>query len=160
MAQARRALAVAALAAALTACSAGPEAGVRMDAGARDAGAGDTVVEVHRSESCACCKEHEAYLAATGFIVESVVEEDMAAFKDAHGVPAEARSCHTAVVAGYVVEGHVPQEAIDELLRTRPTVDGIAVAGMPPGAPGMGGVATSPLDVLTFTDGEVDPAPR
>lgn len=150
----RRGLAVAAMAVTLAACSGGQTA-VGPQESARGASAGTGVVEVHRSDSCECCKEHERYLTAAGFVVDSVVEEDMAAFKDAHGVPRAVRSCHTALVDGYVVEGHVPQEAIDELLRTRPAVDGIAVAGMPPGSPGMGGVATDPLEVVTFTGDEV-----
>lgn len=111
---------------------------------------------VHRSATCECCKEHERYLATGGLVVESVVEDDMVAFKDAHGVPRDVRSCHTALIDGYVVEGHVPQAAIDELLATRPGVDGIAVAGMPPGAPGMGGVATDPLEVVSFTGESVE----
>lgn len=142
-----------ALAITLAACDGAPaDTAARGD---RPAASQETVVQVHRSATCQCCEGHERHLADTGLAVESTIEEDIEAFKDDHGVPAEARSCHTALIDGYVVEGHVPRAAIDTLLRTRPAVDGIALPGMPPGAPGMGGEAQGPLEVVSFTDGEV-----
>ncbi len=63
--------------------------------------------------------------------------DDLAPVKGKHGVPSALRSCHTALVEGYVIEGHVPADLIDRLLRERPKVAGLAVAGMPAGAPGM-----------------------
>lgn len=150
-----RGIVAGAMVAALVAgCSSAPgeEASLRTPEGGEVA----AVVEVHRSATCQCCEGHERHLVEEGFGVRTVIEGDMVAYKDAHDVPQEVRSCHTALVDGYVVEGHVPQEAIDELLRTRPAVDGIALPGMPPGAPGMNGVATKPLEVVSFTDGEVE----
>jgi len=84
----------------------------------------------------------------------------MAEFKAANGVPASAGSCHTALVDGYVVEGHVPAVAIIQLLQERPDAVGLALPGMPPDAPGMGGDATmwDAQEVLLIqTDGQLVP---
>ena len=81
----------------------------------------------------------------------------MGEIKTRYGVPLALQSCHTAIVDGYVVEGHVPVAEIERLLVERPAVAGITVPGMPAGSPGMevAGVADQPYDVLTFTeDGE------
>jgi hypothetical protein len=70
--------------------------------------------------------------------------------KAKHGVPPALRSCHTALVGGYVVEGHVPADVISRLLKEKPPVTGVAVPGMPPGSPGMESRNPQPYDVLTF----------
>jgi hypothetical protein len=116
-----------------------------------------TFVEVHRSPGCSCCHEWEAYLADHGFQVSAADDPDIVAFKAAHGVPPMAQSCHTALIDGYVVEGHVPIAAIADLLAARPAIDGIALPGMPPGSPGMGGVLQGPLEVLALAGGETSP---
>ena len=77
------------------------------------------------------------HLREAGFPVTPVDVDDLAPVKGKHGVPAALRSCHTALVEGYVIEGHVPADLIDRLLRERPKVVGLAVPGMPAGAPGM-----------------------
>lgn len=110
-------------------------------------------VEVYKSPSCECCHEWEAYLREHGVTVRPVPTEDMAAVKDARGVPSEAMSCHTAIVDGYTVEGHVPVEAIEDLLTERPDIDGIALPGMPPGSPGMPGEKEAPFEILAIDDG-------
>src|SRR5262249_27026210 len=77
---------------------------------------------------------------------------EIEALKDEKGVPRAARSCHTAVIDGYVIEGHVPVADVKRLLQTRPKVAGLAVPGMPQGSPGMevaSGV-TDPFDVIAF----------
>jgi hypothetical protein len=74
---------------------------------------------------------------ANGFDVKAENVEDIAAVKAKHGVPTQAASCHTSLVGGYVVEGHVPADAVKRLLSERPKVTGIAVPGMPMGSPGM-----------------------
>ncbi len=111
------------------------------------------VVTVYRSPSCTCCHEWEAYMANHGFTVRSMSVDDMAAVKLEHGVPLDASSCHTAVVDGYVIEGHVPAEAVEALLAERPAIDGIALPGMPTGSPGMPGEPAGPLEVLAIADG-------
>lgn len=70
--------------------------------------------------------------------------------KAEHGIPRDLEACHTAVVEGYVVEGHVPADAIQRLLRERPAVAGLAVPGMPEGAPGMEGPRPQPYEIIAF----------
>lgn len=113
-------------------------------------------VEVYKSPSCECCHEWEAYLREHGVPVRSVPTEDMVAVKDAHEVPSEAWSCHTAIVDGYVVEGHVPVEAIEDLLAAAPDIDGIALPGMPSGSPGMPGEKEAPFEILALRDGATE----
>jgi hypothetical protein len=114
-------------------------------------------VEVHRSPGCGCCHEWEDYLAAHGFAVSAADDPDIVAFKARHGVPPMAQSCHTALIDDYVVEGHVPVAAIEDLLSRRPAIDGIALPGMPAGSPGMDGELEGPLEVLALSGGRVSP---
>ena len=140
-----------ALAGVAAACSSD---GSSADAGPTEAdGVGTALVEVHKSPGCECCAGWEEYMTSHGFIVESIEEADLVAFKEARGVPSEAWSCHTALIDGYTVEGHVPVEAIEDLLAERPDIDGIALPGMPAGSPGMPGEKTSPFEVLAIDDG-------
>jgi hypothetical protein len=111
------------------------------------------VVDVYKSPSCTCCHEWEAYLRGLGYEVRSLPTDDMVAVKARFGLPQEAWSCHTAVIDGYAVEGHVPAEAIVDLLATRPAIDGIALPGMPAGSPGMPGAQEAPFEVLAIDDG-------
>jgi hypothetical protein len=102
----------------------------------------ETLPEIHVSKDpgCGCCGDWVEYLKADGFAV-SVTELDpeaLATLKLAKGIPAEAVSCHTAEVAGYAIEGHVPAGDIRRLLAERPDALGLAVPGMPFGSPGMG----------------------
>ena len=92
------------------------------------------------------------HLRASGFPVKTVDLDDLAPIKRKYGVPAALESCHTALVEGYVVEGHVPADLIDRLLRERPRIAGLVVPGMPLGAPGMEspGERPEPYQVLAF----------
>jgi hypothetical protein len=94
-------------------------------------------VAVYKSATCGCCAKWNDHMRTAGFTVNSTDLPDVAAVKDKHGVPAALRSCHTAVVGGYVIEGHVPADVIKKLLRERPAIVGIAAPGMPTGSPGM-----------------------
>lgn len=91
---------------------------------------------------------------ANGYPVEERNVADSVAVKLDHSVPQELYSCHTAVVDGYTIEGHVPAAEIDRLLAERPDIAGLAVAGMPIGSPGMEteGVANQPFDVIAFDE--------
>lgn len=109
-----------------------------------------TVVTVYFSPTCGCCKEWIRYLQAHGVQVHGVLQDDLRPLKERLGVPEAVRSCHTARVGPYTVEGHVPVEAIARLLQERPPVAGIAVPGMPAGAPGMGGTPAGPLEIVAF----------
>lgn len=92
---------------------------------------------VYRDPNCTCCGGWIEHLKAKGFPVKNVPTADMIAFKQEHGVTEELASCHTAIVDGYVVEGHVPSDDIKRLLTQKPNISGIAVPGMPVGTPGM-----------------------
>jgi hypothetical protein len=94
-------------------------------------------VTVYKSPSCGCCSKWIDHMRANGFEVTSHNVDDIAALKAKHGVPSRAASCHTSLIGDYVVEGHVPADAVKRLLRERPNVRGLAVPGMPMGSPGM-----------------------
>ena len=108
-----------------------------------------------KDPSCGCC-DHWADHLREGMEAEIAVSQsaDMAGVKDSHGVPVELRSCHTMIVDGYVIEGHVPAADIARLLDERPEgVRGLAVPGMPVGSPGMEmGDRTQPYQVVAFGD--------
>ena len=106
-------------------------------------------VTVYKSATCGCCSNWIEHMRANGFMVTSHDVEDVGAVKTKYGVPPEAGSCHTSLVDGYVVEGHVPADTIKRLLRERPKVAGIAVPGMPVGSPGME-VPGRPADSYTI----------
>ncbi len=92
---------------------------------------------MHKSATCGCCSKWAARMREAGFEVEEAIEADMAAIKTKFGVPAAMQSCHTAQIEGYIVEGHVPADALHRLLAERPRVTGVAAPGMPGGSPGM-----------------------
>ena len=111
-----------------------------------------TRMVVYKSPTCGCCTKWVDIMRANGFAVEVHDQDDVTPIKDASGVPESARSCHTAQVGGYVVEGHVPVADIRRLLRERPQVAGIAAGGMPVGSPGMEvGNRRDAYDVVSFT---------
>ena len=112
-------------------------------------------MSVYRSPDCNCCHLWAAIAEQAGWTVVTADRPDMAAFKAETGVPEHVASCHTAIIDGYFVEGHVPLAAIERLLAERPAIDGIALPGMPAGSPGMGGVAEGPFEILAISGGEV-----
>jgi hypothetical protein len=108
-------------------------------------------VLVYKSQYCGCCGGWIEHMEANGFQVVAQNTEEMAAVKERFGVRSEHASCHTAVVDGYVVEGHVPADDVKRLLTERPQVAGIAAPGMPIGSPGMEqGDTKQPYDVVSF----------
>lgn len=107
-------------------------------------------ITVYRNPQCGCCERWATLMRNHGFTVHMRDVADVDAFAAAHGVPPALRSCHTALVEGYVVEGHVPADQIERLLRERPPVKGIAVPGMPQGSPGMEGPNPQHYDVMSF----------
>ncbi len=92
------------------------------------------------------------HLQENGFEVEvqEVGDAALSAMKSEHGVPEHLEGCHTGVVDGYVIEGHVPADVMTRLLRERPDVIGLSVPGMPPGSPGMESANPVPYNVITF----------
>ena len=108
-------------------------------------------ITVYRDPSCSCCGGWIAHLAASGFQPIEISTLNMDTLKQQHSVPNDLASCHTAVMQGYVIEGHVPVEDIKRLLAEHPKVTGIAVPGMPVGTPGMeNGDQREPFTVFSF----------
>jgi hypothetical protein len=111
--------------------------------------AAPTVITVYHSPTCGCCKKWVSYLQANGFTVKSIEQEDLSGVQADAGVTGKLASCHTALVQGYVIEGHVPAADIQRLLREKPKVTGLTAPGMPGAGPGMD-AGKDPYDVLTF----------
>ena len=109
--------------------------GTGMEAGSDDKL--EKVVTVYRSPSCGCCGAWMAHMKNNGFEVVDKPMAELAELKRRYQIPAQLRSCHTALVAGYIIEGHVPASDIQRLLSEHPKVAGLAVPGMPAGSPGM-----------------------
>lgn len=108
-------------------------------------------ITVYRSPTCGCCGKWIDHLKENNFDVKDIVSDEMDAIKARHGIPKEMASCHTAIVDGYVVEGHVPASDITNMLKTRPKVAGLAVPDMVTGSPGMEmGGRVDPYDVMSF----------
>jgi hypothetical protein len=114
------------------------------------AGAARPPLTVYKDPSCGCCKAWIAHMEKSGFVVTAHDDADMDALKDHYGVPSGVRSCHTALVGNYVVEGHVPAGDVDRLLKEQPKVAGLSVPGMVMGSPGMEGSMSKPYTVLAF----------
>lgn len=116
-------------------------------------------MEVYRSPSCGCCLKWVEHLRSNGasIKVHDLQASELDRVKGQRHVPAKLKSCHTGVVAGFVVEGHVPWVDIKKMLDTRPKILGLSVPGMPLGSPGMEdrGGRRQPYDVLSFSEGGV-----
>lgn len=94
-------------------------------------------INVFRSPTCGCCGLWIEHMRDAGFQINDHITEDMAAIKEQYDIPDNLTSCHTAVVDGYVVEGHIPAADVARLLTEKPDIAGITVPGMPVGSPGM-----------------------
>jgi len=110
------------------------------------------LVEVFKSPTCGCCANWVEIMRKSGFTVHTTDLNDMTQIKKSRGVPLDVQSCHTAVVNGYVVEGHVPPADVHRMLKEKPAIAGIAVGGMPIGSPGMESpyVKAEPYNVMSF----------
>jgi hypothetical protein len=113
------------------------------------ASAEDTIT-VYKSPTCGCCTKWISHLEANGFKVNAIDTKDMYKVKKEAGLHPGLGSCHTGIVDGYTIEGHVPASDIKRLLAERPAVRGLAVPGMPMGSPGMEGPRKDRYSVLTF----------
>ncbi len=105
---------------------------------------------VYKSPSCGCCGGYVEHLRASGFSVNVKSMDDVMPIRERLGVPDDLWSCHTAMVGGYVVEGHVPLVAVRRLLAEKPAVTGIALPGMLEGSPGMSGPKSEPFVIQSF----------
>lgn len=117
----------------------------------RLANAADTIV-VYKTPTCGCCSDWVDHARERGFTVVAHDLDDLTTVKRQLGVPAGRVSCHTSVVRGYTVEGHVPADLIEKMLAERPRIRGLTVPGMPMGSPGMEGPWKDDYDVLAFDD--------
>ena len=115
-----------------------------------------TAITVHKSPTCGCCEKYVDYLRENGFAVKAENESDMDAIKKRHGV-SHVASCHTALVNGYVIEGHVPVSAIRKLLKDKPAIVGISAPGMPMNSPGMGEMKKGTLTVYAVPRNRQEP---
>jgi hypothetical protein len=107
---------------------------------------------MHKNPQCGCCEGYAKYLRRNGFKVTVKETHNMSLISRQNGVPEKLAGCHTTLVGGYVVEGHVPVAAINKLLTERPSIKGIALPGMPEGSPGMTGVKSEPFTIYEISD--------
>jgi hypothetical protein len=110
----------------------------------------EQIVTVHKDPSCGCCSGWVEHLQQAGFTVKAIETADLEPVKTRLGVPADLAACHTAQIAGYIIEGHVPAVALRRLLDEKPSAAGLAVPGMPIGAPGMEGGRPESYEVVLF----------
>jgi len=123
--------------------------GVLSSASVSLANGGEVVV--YKSASCGCCGKWVEHMQRNGFKVVAHNVDSVAAFKAKHRVPEALGSCHTAVIGGYAIEGHVPAETVKRLLKEKPvSVAGISAPGMPQGSPGMESPTPQRYDVVAF----------
>jgi hypothetical protein len=116
--------------------------------------ADDTKVMMYKNPQCGCCEQYAKYLRQNGFDVTEKATHNMSLISRQNGVPEALAGCHTMLIGGYVVEGHVPVSAIRKLLTERPSIKGISLPGMPEGSPGMTGEKTEPFTIYELSDGE------
>jgi hypothetical protein len=117
------------------------------------AGTGSRQATLYKNPQCGCCEGYADYLRKNGFEVTVTATHDLPLLHRQHGVPEGLVGCHTTLVDGYVVEGHVPVAALLRLLTERPPIRGISLPGMPAGSPGMSGEKTAPFTIYELADG-------
>lgn len=108
---------------------------------------------IFKNPQCACCEAYAKYLRENGYQVKLIPTNDLALIQQRQGVPAGLEGCHTTLIGGYFVDGHVPVETLNRLLAQRPNINGITLLGMPMGSPGMGGQKMAPLKVYAVAAG-------
>jgi hypothetical protein len=107
-------------------------------------------VALFKNPGCGCCDGYADYLRGHGFTVEVTETPELSEISRKAGIPADFQGCHTAFHGSYVVEGHVPIEAVNKLLAERPNIVGLSLPGMPEGSPGMGGKKGAPFTILAI----------
>jgi len=108
---------------------------------------------IYKNPNCGCCEQYADYMRQNGFEVTVKPTHDLTMIKRRYGVPEQFDGCHTMLIDGYVVEGHVPLNAINRLLTERPSIKGITLPGMPQGSPGMSGMKREPFTIYGFGEG-------
>ena len=111
-------------------------------------------IEVFKTPSCGCCYGYVLFLEKERFEVTQTDMRSLQSIKKKYNIPLEMQSCHTTIMGKYFIEGHVPIEAINKLLKEKPDIDGIALPGMPIGTPGMPGDKEEPYIIYQLVDGK------
>ena len=111
-------------------------------------------IEVFKTPSCGCCYGYVLFLEEEKFAVKQTDMRSLHTVKKKYNIPLEMQSCHTSILGKYFIEGHVPLEAINKLLKEQPDIDGIALPGMPIGTPGMPGDKEEPFIIYQLVDGK------
>ena len=112
---------------------------------------------LYKNPQCTCCEGYAANLRQSGFAVDVKPTNDLAEISSKAGVPEKLQGCHTMLVNGYVVDGHVPIKTVKKLLDERPDIKGIALPGMPMGSPGMTGRKTELFTIYEIATDMPDP---
>ena len=112
------------------------------------------IIEVFKTPSCGCCNGYVLFLEKGGFKVKQTDMGSLHTIKQKYNIPLEMQSCHTTIIGKYFIEGHVPLEAINKLLKEQPNIEGIALPGMPIGTPGMPGDKDEPYVIYQLVDGK------
>ena len=112
------------------------------------------IVEVFKTPSCGCCYGYVLFLEKEKFNVKQTDMRSLHSIKKKYNIPLEMQSCHTTIMGKYFIEGHVPFEAVNKLLKEQPDIDGIALPGMPIGTPGMPGDKDEPYVIYQLKDGK------
>ena len=112
------------------------------------------IVEVFKTPSCGCCYGYVLFLEKEKYKVKQTDMRSLHTIKQKYNIPVEMQSCHTTIMGKYFIEGHVPFEAVNKLLKEQPDIDGIALPGMPIGTPGMPGKKEEPFVVYQLIDGK------
>ena len=111
-------------------------------------------VEVFKTPSCGCCYGYVLFLEKEKFNVKQTDMRSLHSIKKKYNIPLEMQSCHTTIMGKYFIEGHVPLQAVNKLLKEQPDIDGIALPGMPIGTPGMPGEKEEPYVIYQLIDGK------
>jgi hypothetical protein len=127
--------------------------GVALSSGPVNAGQ-PYAATLYKNPQCSCCEGYADYLRENGFEVTVKPTHDLPLMHRQYGVPEALVGCHTTLVDGYVVEGHVPIGAVLRMLTERPAIKGISLPGMPAGSPGMFGEKTAPFTIFAIGEGE------
>ncbi|KAB2916406.1 MAG: DUF411 domain-containing protein [Hyphomicrobiaceae bacterium] len=109
--------------------------------------------QLYKNPQCTCCEAYANYLRRHGYAVTTTPTHNLSLIRREHGVPGRLAGCHTTLIDGYVVEGHVPIAIVDRLLADRPSIKGISLPGMPDGSPGMTGTKTAPFEIYEISNG-------
>ena len=112
------------------------------------------IVEVFKTPSCGCCYGYVLFLEEEKFKAKQTDMRSLHTIKQKYNIPVEMQSCHTTIMGKYFIEGHVPFEAVNKLLKEQPDIDGIALPGMPIGTPGMPGDKDEPYVIYQLKDGK------